>query len=73
MPSPSRALEIILDLTERCDRCAAAAQLLARLRTGGVLTFCGHHANEYAGLIARTATQVGTAEGFVWRGAPQPR
>jgi len=70
VPSPSLVLETVTDLTERCDRCAAAAQLLARLHTGGVLTFCGHHANAYAGLIARTAAMVGTAEGFVWRGAP---
>jgi len=36
---------------DRCDRCSAAAQLIALLPEGELL-FCGHHAREYrAGLI----------------------
>jgi hypothetical protein len=36
---------------DRCDRCSAAAQLIALLPAGELL-FCGHHAREYrAGLI----------------------
>jgi hypothetical protein len=34
-----------------CDRCCAPAKVLALLRTGGQLLFCGHHAREHgAGL-----------------------
>ena len=40
-PSP------ILTRLDRCDRCQAAAQLRAMLRTGGELLFCGHHAREH--------------------------
>ena len=36
---------------DRCDRCSAAAKLIALLPTGELM-FCGHHAREYrAGLI----------------------
>jgi hypothetical protein len=31
---------------DRCDRCSAAAQLIALLPAGELL-FCGHHAREY--------------------------
>ena len=31
---------------DRCDRCAAAAQLIALLPAGELL-FCGHHAREH--------------------------
>ncbi|TCP55209.1 hypothetical protein EV191_102421 [Tamaricihabitans halophyticus] len=36
-----------LTAADRCDRCGAAAQARAVLRTGGELLFCGHHAREY--------------------------
>ena len=36
-----------LTAADRCDRCGAAAQVRAILRTGGELLFCGHHAREY--------------------------
>ena len=31
---------------DRCDRCSAAAQLIALLPAGELL-FCGHHARQY--------------------------
>jgi hypothetical protein len=37
----------VLTRTDRCDRCRAAAQVRAMLRTGGELLFCSHHAREY--------------------------
>ncbi|GAB3489161.1 hypothetical protein GCM10027521_33510 [Amycolatopsis cihanbeyliensis] len=36
-----------LTAADRCDRCGAAAQVRAILRTGGELLFCGHHGREY--------------------------
>ncbi|HXV93605.1 MAG TPA: hypothetical protein VD813_09935 [Pseudonocardia sp.] len=33
---------------DRCDRCGAAAQVVARLATGGELLFCRHHARAHA-------------------------
>jgi hypothetical protein len=33
---------------DRCDRCAAAAQVRALLPAGGELLFCGHHARAHA-------------------------
>ena len=65
-------LLVVPDLTDRCDSCAAAARLTVTLRAGGSLAFCGHHANRYADVILRTAAQVSTEDGFVWRGIPQP-
>jgi hypothetical protein len=62
---------IVPELVERCDRCAAAARLTVTLRAGGVLAFCGHHANRYADLIWSIAAQVVTENGFAWRGTPQ--
>lgn len=36
-----------LTATDRCDRCAAAAQLRAVLPSGFELLFCRHHFNEF--------------------------
>ncbi len=56
-------------LNERCDRCGAAAKLLARFPAGGDLLFCGHHANRYAERIMETASAVIVEPHFSWRGA----
>ena len=40
-------LEPLLTHQDRCDRCGAEAKVVALLRTGGELLFCGHHAREH--------------------------
>jgi hypothetical protein len=55
-------------LTERCDRCGAAAKLEVALTRGGDLAFCGHHANRHAEDIARVASRMTLEEGFEWVG-----
>jgi hypothetical protein len=40
-------VHIALTHQDRCDRCGAQAKVLALLRTGGELLFCGHHAREH--------------------------
>jgi hypothetical protein len=55
-------------LTDRCDRCSAAAKLEVTLASGGDLAFCGHHANRHAEDILRVAQRVVLEEGFVWAG-----
>jgi hypothetical protein len=64
-------LDAVVELTERCDRCGAAARLTATLTEGG-LAFCGHHANTYAGDILRVAVRVRVLEDFAWAGIPRP-
>jgi hypothetical protein len=54
------------ELTERCDRCSAAAKLEVKLAGGGVLTFCGHHANRHHEDIVRVAERIVLEEGFDW-------
>jgi hypothetical protein len=56
-------------LTERCDRCGAAAKLSLTLRNGLDLAFCGHHANGKAADILGQAERVTIEDGFAWRGA----
>jgi len=63
---------VVPEITDRCDRCAAAAKLVAALRAGGTLAFCGHHANRYADAITRVAVQLTVQAGFAWRGTAQP-
>jgi hypothetical protein len=41
------AVQSLLTRQDRCDRCGAEAKVLALLRTGGELLFCGHHAREH--------------------------
>ncbi|MCU7730137.1 hypothetical protein ODJ79_41025 [Actinoplanes sp. KI2] len=53
-------------LTERCDRCSAAAKLVVSLTSGGELAFCGHHANRHREDIVRVAERVTLEEGFDW-------
>jgi hypothetical protein len=42
----------VLTGQDRCDRCGAQAKVLALLRTGGELLFCGHHAREHRPRLA---------------------
>ena len=55
-------------LTERCDRCGAAARLTVTLASGGDLAFCGHHGNKHAAELVRLAAQVRVEDGFQWAG-----
>ncbi len=55
-------------LTERCDRCGAAAKLQVVLTAGGELAFCGHHAKKYAHGLAPVATKILVEDGFDWAG-----
>jgi hypothetical protein len=45
----------VLTAADRCDRCGAAALVLAVLPTGGELLFCGHHANEHSERLEQLA------------------
>jgi hypothetical protein len=65
---PPARLDVVPSLTERCDRCGAAAKLAMALPTGGELTFCGHHANRHTEDILRSARAVALVEGFEWAG-----
>jgi hypothetical protein len=56
-------------LTDRCDRCGAAAKLDFQLVSGGQLSLCGHHANRLAGDIVRVARRITIEDGFTWSGA----
>ncbi|MBN1172442.1 MAG: hypothetical protein JXA67_09735 [Micromonosporaceae bacterium] len=56
----------------RCDRCGAAAKLVAQFPSGGMLAFCGHHANRFADRIAETAEVVVVEPHFAWRGVEDP-
>ncbi len=55
-------------MTERCDRCNAAARLEVTLANGGELAFCGHHANQHHEDIARIAGRIVLEDGFEWAG-----
>jgi hypothetical protein len=55
-------------LTERCDRCGAAARLTVSLASGGDLAFCGHHGNKHAAELVRLAVRVRVEDGFRWAG-----
>jgi hypothetical protein len=56
------------EMTERCDRCGAAAKLEVVLGTRGELAFCGHHANKHALEFGPLATQIRIEQGFEWVG-----
>ncbi|WP_436526045.1 DUF7455 domain-containing protein [Actinoplanes sp. HUAS TT8] len=64
----SPEIDIVGELTERCDRCGAAAKLEVTLSSGGDLAFCGHHANRMHAEIARVASKIRLEEGFAWAG-----
>jgi hypothetical protein len=62
------ALHVVPALSDRCDRCGAAAKLRMAMAEGA-LAFCGHHANANAAAIIRGAQRVAITAGFVWSGA----
>jgi len=62
------ALHAVPALPDRCDRCGAAARLRMTLAEGA-LAFCGHHANNHAGAIIRTAVGVFVTADFTWVGS----
>jgi hypothetical protein len=62
----SPEITTVASLSERCDRCGAAAKLALVLATGGELAFCGHHGNRYAAEMRRIATHARVEEGFAW-------
>ncbi len=64
------ATQVAPELTERCDKCGAAAKVVVSLTAGGELAFCGHHGNRYAVTILASADRVLMEDGFDWRGAP---
>ncbi|MEV0896868.1 hypothetical protein [Actinoplanes sp. NPDC049802] len=64
----SPAIDTVGELTERCDRCGAAAKLEFVLTSGGDLAFCGHHANRHRADINRVASTIRVEDGFEWAG-----
>ena len=64
----SPAIDTVGEMTERCDRCGAAAKLEVVLTSGGDLAFCGHHANRNHEDITRIARRIVLEEGFEWAG-----
>jgi hypothetical protein len=64
----SPEITTVASLTERCDRCGAAAKLEVVLSTGGELAFCGHHANGHAAEITPIAAEIRIEDGFAWVG-----
>jgi hypothetical protein len=64
----SPEIDVVGEMTERCDRCGAAAKLEVTLSSGGDLAFCGHHANRMHAEIARVASKIRLEEGFGWAG-----
>ncbi len=51
---PAAPVEVLVSslprmtLLDRCDGCGAAAYVAVRLRSGGLLLFCGHHYRTHA-------------------------
>ncbi|MEU4559958.1 hypothetical protein AB0F72_16370 [Actinoplanes sp. NPDC023936] len=64
----SPEIDTVGELTDRCDRCGAAAKLEVELASGGDLAFCGHHANRYDSDIRRIGRKIRIEEGFGWAG-----
>ena len=64
----SPEITTVASLTERCDRCGAAARLTVTLTTGGELAFCGHHANRHHEDILRIGERIVLEDGFEWAG-----
>jgi len=64
----SPEITTVASLTERCDRCSAAAKLEVTLASGGELAFCGHHANRHHSDITRVAERIVLEDGFEWAG-----
>lgn len=67
MPLPPAVVDqTATGFSERCDRCGAQAKSQFRLTSGGELTFCGHHAREYADGLATMVEKLSIEEGFDW-------
>ncbi|GIF24258.1 hypothetical protein BJ973_007739 [Actinoplanes tereljensis] len=64
----SPEITTVAELTDRCDRCAAAAKLVVTLTSGGELAFCGHHANRHRDDIVRVGERIQLEEGYEWAG-----
>ena len=64
----SPEITTVASLTERCDRCSAAAKLEVTLASGGELAFCGHHANRHHADITRVAERIVLEDDFEWAG-----
>ena len=64
----SPEITTVASMTERCDRCSAAAKLEVTLANGGDLAFCGHHANQHHEDITRVAQRIVLEDGFEWAG-----
>ena len=64
----SPEIDTVGEMTERCDRCGAAAKLEVVLTSGGDLAFCGHHANRHHADITRVASKIRLEDGFDWAG-----
>jgi len=62
----SPEITTVASLTDRCDRCSAAAKLVVTLASGGELAFCGHHANRHHADIVRVGERVVLEDGFEW-------
>lgn len=55
---PTTLTRPALTAADRCDRCGAAAQVRAVLRTGGELLFCGHHARKHETRLKELEAQI---------------
>ena len=64
----SPEITTVASMTERCDRCSAAAKLTVTLARGGELAFCGHHANKHHDDIVRVGERIVLEDGFEWAG-----
>jgi hypothetical protein len=64
----SPEITTVAELTDRCDRCSAAAKLVVTLTSGGELAFCGHHANRHHDDIVRVGERIQLEEGYEWGG-----
>ena len=64
----SPEITTVPSLTDRCDRCSAAAKLVVSLTSGGDLAFCGHHANRHRDDIVRVGERIQLEEGYEWGG-----
>jgi hypothetical protein len=64
----SPEITTVASMTERCDRCSAAAKLEVTLVSGGDLAFCGHHANQHHEDITGVAQRIVLEDGFEWAG-----
>jgi hypothetical protein len=55
MLSTTAASVSLMTAADRCDRCGAAAKVLAILNKGGELLFCNHHARLHRPVLDRIA------------------